>query len=143
MNHSAYDLAGLARQILGHSMVVFLSHHDEARQAAPDDAAAVIAEMDVLAAQRLASATDEDLRRRRMVLQELYMNAAGTARACRGYQAARRPGSRLGGRIWKDRSSVNPAGQAKAQRDMSQALGEQEQIQREIDRRANAQAARA
>jgi len=143
MNHPAQDLAGLARLILGQGMVVFLSHHDEARQAAPDDAAAVIAEMDALAAQRLATASDEDLRRRRMVLQELYTNAASAAHACRGYQSTRRPGSRLGGRIWKDRSSVNRAGQEKAQRDMSQALGEREHIQKEIDRRANAQAARA
>jgi len=65
MNHPAQDLAGLARQILGHSMVVFFSHHDEARLVAPDDADAVIAEMATLAAQRLATASDEDLRRRR------------------------------------------------------------------------------
>lgn len=143
MNHPAQDLAGLARQILGHSLVVFFSHHDEARLAAPDDAAAVIAEMDALAAQRLATASDEELRRRRMVLQSLYTNAASTAHACRGYQSARRPGSRLGGRVWKDRSSVNKAGEQKAQRDMSRALGEMEDIQKEIDRRANAQAARA
>ncbi|TCQ94102.1 hypothetical protein [Pseudomonas sp. JUb52] len=143
MNHPAQDLAGLARQILGHSLVVFLSHHDEARLAAPDNADAVIAEMSALAAQRLATTSDEDLRRRRMVLQSLYTNAASTAHACRGYQSARRPGSRLGGRIWKDRSSVNKAGEQKAQRDMSRALGEMEDIQKEIDRRANAQAARA
>ena len=66
MNHPAQDLAGLARQILGHSLVVFLSHHDEARLAAPDNADAVIAEMSALAAQRLATTSDEDLRRRRM-----------------------------------------------------------------------------
>ncbi len=96
-----------------------------------------------LAAQRLATASDEDLRRRRMVLQELYMNAASAAKACRGYQSARRPGSRLGGRIWKDRSSVNKAGEQKAQRDMSRALGERELIAEEIQRRADAQAARA
>lgn len=138
MNHAAHDLAGLARQILGHSLVVFLSHHDEARVAAPDDADAVIAEMKAIAAQRLTDATDEDLRRRKMVLQSAYTNSASTAHACRGYQSARRPGSRLGGRIWKDRSSVNKAGEQKAKRDMSHAIGEMEIIQREIDRRANA-----
>lgn len=143
MNHPAQDLAGLARQILGHSLVVFFNHHEEAFLAAPDDADALIAEMNTLAAQRLATASDEDLRRRRMVLQELYMNAASAAKACRGYQSARRPGSRLGGRIWKDRSSVNRAGEQKAQRDISRALGERELIAEEIQRRANAQAARA
>ena len=143
MNHPAQDLTGLARQILGHSMMVFLSHHDEARQAAPDNAQELIDEMRALADQRMADATDDDLRRRKMVLQSLYTNAASTAHACRGYQSARRPGSRLGGRIWKDRSSVNKAGEQKAQRDMSRALGEMEDIQKEIDRRANAQAARA
>lgn len=143
MNHPAQDLAGLARQILGHSMVVFLSHHDEAYQAAPENARELIAEINALAARRLAAASDEDLRRRRMVLQAFYTNAAGTAHACRGYQSARRPGSRLSGRIWKDRSSVNQAGELKAKRDMSRALGEMEDIQEEIDRRANAQAARA
>ncbi|ALZ84493.1 hypothetical protein APT59_09870 [Pseudomonas oryzihabitans] len=143
MNHPAQDLAGLARQILGHSMMVFLSHHDEAHQAAPDNAQELIGQMRALAAQRMADATDDDLRRRKMVLQSLYTNAASTAHACRGYQSARRPGSRLGGRIWKDRSSVNKAGEQKAQRDMSHALGEMEDIQKEIDRRANAQEARA
>ncbi|MBA1179554.1 hypothetical protein G7008_03460 [Pseudomonas psychrotolerans] len=143
MNHPAQDLAGLARQILGHSLVVFLSHHDEAQQAAPENARELIAEINALAAERLAAASDEDLRRRRMVLQSLYTNAASTAHACRGYQSSRRPGSRLGGRVWKDRSSVNKAGEQKAQRDMSRALGEMEDIQKEIDRRANAQAARA
>ncbi len=143
MNHPAQDLAGLARQILGHSMVVFLSHHDEARQAAPENARELIAEINALAAQRMADATDDDLRRRKMVLQSLYTNAASNAHAYRGYQSARRPGSRLAGRIWKDRSSVNKAGEQKAQRDMSHALGEMEDIQKEIDRRANAQAARA
>lgn len=143
MNHPAQDLAGLARQILGHSLVVLLSHHDEACQAAPENARELIAEINALAAQRLAAASDDDLRRRKMVLQSLYTNAASTAHACRGYQSARRPGSRLGGRIWKDRSSVNKAGEQKAQRDMSHALGEMEDIQKEIDRRANAQTARA
>lgn len=112
-------------------------------QAAPENARELIAEINALAAQRLAAASDDDLRRRKMVLQSLYTNAASTAHACRGYQSARRPGSRLGGRIWKDRSSVNKAGEQKAQRDMSHALGEMEDIQKEIDRRANAQTARA
>ncbi|WP_338544915.1 hypothetical protein V6W80_17215 [Pseudomonas benzopyrenica] len=143
MNHPAQDLAGLARQILGQSLVVFLSHYQEARQAAPENERELIAEINALAAQRLAAATDEDLRRRRMVLQALYTNATSTALACRGYHSARRPGSRLGGRIWKDRSSVNKAGELKAMCDASRALGEMEDIQKEIDRRANAQAARA
>ncbi|HAC66484.1 MAG TPA: hypothetical protein DCP19_00560 [Pseudomonas sp.] len=143
MNHPAQDLAGLARQILGHSLVVFLSHYQEARQAAPENERELIAEINALAKQRMAAASDDDLRRRKMVLQSLYTNAASTAHACRGYQSARRPGARLGGRIWKDRSSVNKAGEQKAKRDMSHALGEMEDIQKEIDRRANAQAARA
>ena len=143
MNHPAQDLAGLARQILVHSLVVFLSHYQEARQAAPENESELIAEINALAAQRMSTATDEDLRRRRMVLQALYTNATSTALACRGYHSARRPGSRLGGRIWKDRSSVNKAGELKAMCDASRALGEMEDIQKEIDRRANAQAARA
>src|ERR1051325_9773202 len=102
MNHPAQVLAGLARQILGHSLVVFLSHHDEAYQAAPENARELISEINALAAQRMTEATDDDLRCRKMVLQSLYTNAASTAHACRGYQSARRPGSRLGGRIWKD-----------------------------------------
>jgi len=142
MNHPAHDLAGLARQILGHSLVVFFSHHDEACQAAPENARELIAEIDALAAQRLASASDDDLRRRKMVLQDVYTNAASRAHACRGYHAARRPGSRTS-RIWKDKSSVNLAGQQKAEQEKSRAIGEMEIIQREIDRRANAQAARA
>lgn len=143
MNHPAQDLAGLARQILGHSLVVFLSHHDEAYQAAPDDARALIAEMTALSTTRLAAATDEELRRRREVLLAVYTNAASTRHACRGFQSAQRPGSRHGGRIWKDRSAVNKAGEQKAQRDMSRALAERELIDEEIQRRANAQAARA
>ncbi|WP_288477128.1 hypothetical protein [uncultured Pseudomonas sp.] len=143
MNHPAQDLAGLARQILGHSLVVFLSHHDEAHQVAPDNARALIAEMAALSAHRLAAATDEELRRRREVLLAVYTNAASTRHACRGYQSAQRPGSRPGARIWKDRSAVNKAGEQKAERDMSRALTERELIDEEIQRRANAQAARA
>ncbi len=143
MNHPAQDLAGLARQILGHSLVVFLSHHDEAYQAAPGNAREVIAEMAALSARRLAAATDEELRRRREVLLAVYTNAASTRHACRGYQSAQRPGSRLGARIWKDRSAVNKAGEQKAERDMSRALTERELIDEEIQRRANGQAARA
>lgn len=143
MNHPAQDLAGLARQILGHSLVVFLSHHDEAYQAAPDNARALIAEMTALSTSRLAAATDEELRRRREVLLAVYTNAASTRHACRGFQSAQRPGSRPGGRIWKDRYAVNKAGEQKAERDMSRALAERELIDEEIQRRANAQAARA
>lgn len=143
MNHPAHDLAGLARQILGHSMMVLLSHQEQARLAAPDNAHDLINELNALAALRLGTASDEELRRRKEVLLAQYQNAASAKIACRGYQSARRPGSRPGGRVWKDRSSVNRAGQEKAERDMSRALGEREHIQAEIDRRANAQAARA
>jgi len=142
MNHPAQDLAGMARQILGHSLVVFLSHHDEARQAAPDNGQELIDEMRALAAQRMAAATDDDLRRRKMVLQDIYTNASSRGRACRGYHTARRPASRTS-RIWKDRSSVDRVGEHKAEQEKSRALGEMEHIQKEIDRRANAQAARA
>ena len=143
MNHPAQDLAGLARQILGHSLVVFLSHHDEVYKAAPGNAREVIAEMAALSTRRLAAATDEELRRRREVLLAVYTNAASTRHACLGFQSAQRPGSRPGARIWKDRSAVNKAGEQKANRDMSRALAERELIDEEIQRRANAQAARA
>lgn len=139
MNHPAHDLAVLASKILGGSLVVFLSHHDEARAAAPDNAQELIDEMNALAAERMAGATDEELRRRKAVLLDQYQNSASARHACRGYRAARRPGSRPG-RIWKDRSSVNKAGEQRAELEMSRALGERELIDREIQRRADAQA---
>lgn len=139
MNQPLHELAGLASKILGRSLVVFLSHHDEARAVAPDNAQELIEQLNALAAQRMAGATDEQLRRRKEVLLDQYQNAASARHACRGYHAARRPGSRPG-RIWKDRSSVNRAGEQRAELDMSRALGERELIDKEMRRRADAQA---
>ncbi|KTT24241.1 hypothetical protein SB14R_10355 [Pseudomonas oryzihabitans] len=139
MSHPAPDLAALASKILGGSLAVFLSHHDEARAVAPDNAQELIEQLNALAAQRMAGATDEELRHRKEVLLDQYQNAASARHACRGYHAARRPGSRPG-RIWKDRSSVNKAGEQRAELDMSRALGERELIDKEIQRRADAQA---
>lgn len=141
MNHPAQDLAGLARQILGHSLVVFLSHHDEAHQAAPENARELIAEMAALSAQRLAAATDEELRRRWRVLEEQRSQCFGRISAAQGRRSGRGQGDRF--RAWKDSSLINQAAQEKAQRDMSRAQTEKDLITEEIQRRAHAQAARA
>ena len=113
MNHPAQDLAGLAQQILGHSLVVFLSHHDEAYQAAPDNARALIAEMTTLSAQRLTAATDEELRRRREVLGErvdIRLAAEVGSEGCRSHLGIQR-GEALGpARDADDVPSAGPQG---------------------------------
>ncbi|WP_273808783.1 MULTISPECIES: hypothetical protein [unclassified Pseudomonas] len=140
MNHPAQDLAGLARQILGHSMVVLLSHHDKAHQAAPDNARELIAEMTTLSAQRLAAATDEELRRRWQVLEEQRSQCFGRISAAQGLRSGRGRGDRF--KSWRDTSTIDRAAEEKAQRDMSRFQTEKDLITEEIDRRANAQAAR-
>lgn len=141
MNHPAQDLAGLARQILGHSLVVLLSHHDKAYQAAPENARALIAEMNALSAQRLGSATDEELRRRWQVLEEQRSQCFGRISAAQGLRSGRGRGDRF--RAWRDSSTIDRAAEEKAQRDMSRFQTEKDLITEEIQRRANAQAARA
>jgi len=139
MNHSSQDLTRLARQILGHSLVVFLCHHDEARAAAPDNAEELIATINALAAQRMANATIEQLLQRKSLLYAQHAKASRSLGYARGRRSTMRPGSRS--RVWIDRSSYNRAGVESAEREMSLAIGEIELIQAEIDlRRANAQA---
>ena len=141
MNHPAQELAGLARQILGHSLVVLLSHHDKAYQAAPENARVLIAEMNAVSAQRLGSATDEELRRRWQVLEEQRSQCFGRISAAQGLRSGRGRGDRF--RAWRDTSTIDRAAEEKAQRDMSRFQTEKDLITEEIQRRANAQAARA
>ena len=120
MNHPTQDLAGLARQILGHSLVVLLSHHDKAYQAAPGNARELIAEMASLSAQRLAAATDEELRRRWQVLEEQRSQCFGRISAAQGLRSGRGRGDRF--RSWRDTSTIDRAACALARRSISSVI---------------------